>query len=104
MKLTESEHLITSLSNTNQLIIYIFRLRLLSPDCLLLEELGKKFRHEIVVGLNGRVWINATTIANVLKIYDSISHLEHTPFEQVLQNVRNEFETVSNKKAKRQKN
>lgn len=49
---------------------------LLSPHCDLLERIGQSYRYEIALGMNGRVWINATepsvliSIANELRKFD----------------------------------
>ncbi|XP_026663793.2 putative exosome complex component rrp40 [Phoenix dactylifera] len=42
------------------------RMLLSSPTCPVIEILGKKLSFEIAIGLNGRVWVNASSPATVV--------------------------------------
>lgn len=59
--------------------------RLLSPDCKLLPTLGKKYRFEVAVGMNGRIWISAKTLENVIYISNLISRSSEAGGEEVTQ-------------------
>ncbi|CAA6665389.1 unnamed protein product [Spirodela intermedia] len=58
------------------------RMLLGSPACPVLEALGKRLSFEIAVGLNGRVWVNASSpktivaIANALMSSESLSGVQ----------------------------
>lgn len=45
---------------------------LLSTQCDLLERLGEVHRYEIAVGMNGRVWINATDRSTLLQVANEL--------------------------------
>ncbi|XP_050225652.1 uncharacterized protein LOC126675111 isoform X2 [Mercurialis annua] len=48
------------------------RMLLSSPTCPVLEALGKKLSFEIAAGLNGRVWVNATSPSIVIVVANAI--------------------------------
>lgn len=80
--------------------------KLLSPDCNLLPILGKKYRFEVAVGMNGRIWISAKTPENVIYISNLITRFSEAGGEEVTQlcdDLLGDVETsiVSNKKRKR---
>lgn len=52
------------------------RMLLSSPTCPLLETLGKKLSFEIAVGLNGRVWVNASDPSVVILVSNAIMKSE----------------------------
>ncbi|PKA53541.1 hypothetical protein AXF42_Ash009037 [Apostasia shenzhenica] len=52
------------------------RMLLSSPTCPVLEALGKKLSFEIAVGLNGRVWVNASSPSTVILISNAIMRSE----------------------------
>ncbi|XP_073145811.1 uncharacterized protein [Henckelia pumila] len=52
------------------------RMLLKSPTCPVLETLGKKLAFEIAVGLNGRVWVNATSPSIVILVANTILQTE----------------------------
>lgn len=52
------------------------RMLLSSPTCPVLETLGKKLAFEIAVGLNGRVWVNATSPSIVILVANTIMQTE----------------------------
>ncbi|KAL6006976.1 hypothetical protein ACLOJK_032472 [Asimina triloba] len=47
-----------------------------SPTCPVLEALGKKQSFEIAVGLNGRVWVNASSPHTVILVANAIMNSE----------------------------
>ncbi|KAF3777951.1 putative exosome complex component [Nymphaea thermarum] len=52
------------------------RLLLSKPTCPILEALGKKLSFEIAVGLNGRVWVNASSPSTVVLVTNAIMNSE----------------------------
>lgn len=52
------------------------RMLLSSPTCPILEALGRKISFEIAVGLNGRVWVNAASVSNVILVSNAIMRSE----------------------------
>ncbi|XP_077253667.1 uncharacterized protein LOC143892715 [Tasmannia lanceolata] len=52
------------------------RMLLSSPTCPALEELGKRLSFEIAIGLNGRVWVNASTPSTVIVVTNTIMKAE----------------------------
>ncbi|XP_034673637.1 putative exosome complex component rrp40 isoform X1 [Vitis riparia] len=52
------------------------RMLLSSPTCPVLEALGKKLSFEIAVGLNGRVWVNASSPSTVILVANAIMNSE----------------------------
>ncbi|KAL4654957.1 hypothetical protein ACB092_01G417200 [Castanea dentata] len=47
-----------------------------SPTCPVLDALGKKLSFETAVGLNGRVWVNASSPSTVIVAANAIMNLE----------------------------
>ncbi|KAK7377938.1 hypothetical protein VNO80_03373 [Phaseolus coccineus] len=47
-----------------------------SPTCPVLDALGKKISFEIAVGLNGRVWVNATSPQTIIIVANVIMNSE----------------------------
>ncbi|XP_059443193.1 uncharacterized protein LOC132175317 [Corylus avellana] len=71
------------------------RMLLSSPTCPVLEALGKQLSFEIAVGLNGRVWVNATTPSTVIVAANAIMNSESLSgvqqrimVEKLLQNLK----------------
>ncbi|KAL3642368.1 hypothetical protein CASFOL_013183 [Castilleja foliolosa] len=59
------------------------RTLLSSPTCPVLETLGKKIAFEIAVGLNGRVWVNATSPSIIVLVANTIMKTESlSPVQQ----------------------
>ncbi|XP_002511406.3 putative exosome complex component rrp40 [Ricinus communis] len=52
------------------------RMLLSSPTCPVLEALGKKLSFEIAVGINGRVWVNATSPSTIIVVANAIMNSE----------------------------
>ncbi|KAF5476809.1 hypothetical protein F2P56_003505 [Juglans regia] len=71
------------------------RTLLSSPTCPVLDVLGKKLSFEIAVGLNGRVWVNATSPSTVIVVANAIMNSESLSavqqrimVEKLLQNLK----------------
>ncbi|KAK4263524.1 hypothetical protein QN277_028920 [Acacia crassicarpa] len=52
------------------------RTLLSSPTCPVLDALGKKLSFEIAIGLNGRVWVNATSPSMTIVVANAILNSE----------------------------
>lgn len=52
------------------------RMLLSTPTCPVLETLGKKLSFEIAIGLNGRVWVNASSPDVVILVSNAIMNSE----------------------------
>ncbi|XP_027362364.1 putative exosome complex component rrp40 [Abrus precatorius] len=52
------------------------RMLLSSPTCPVLDTLGKKLSFEIAVGLNGRVWVNASSPSTTIIVANAIMNSE----------------------------
>lgn len=50
--------------------------RLLSPDCVVLQEVGKSTPFEIAVGQNGRVWVHSNSTAQTMLVANAILNCE----------------------------
>ena len=57
------------------------------PQCKVLSLLGKSFPFEIIVGMNGRVWINSKGIIDTIAIANAIVSSEFMVEEQIQQMV-----------------
>ncbi|GAU32242.1 hypothetical protein TSUD_53690 [Trifolium subterraneum] len=71
------------------------RMLLSSPTCPVLDTLGKKLSFEIAVGLNGRIWVNASSpsttiiVANALRNSEPLSGVQQKIMaEKLLQRVQ----------------
>lgn len=74
--------------------------RLLAPDSKLIQTLGKKYKFEITIGMNGRVWVNAKSLDTTLTIVNFIQSLENTPkeqYQQICEELIQGFEQISHK-------
>ena len=54
----------------------LLRARLLSPDCVVLQEIGKSMPFEIAVGQNGRVWVHSNSSVQTMLIANAILNCE----------------------------
>jgi len=75
--------------------------RILAPDSKLLECLGKKYKYEIAIGMNGRIWTNAKNIETTITISNIISQLQYIPksqYNELCDQIMQGFQTVTNKK------
>ncbi|CAI9108555.1 OLC1v1008185C1 [Oldenlandia corymbosa var. corymbosa] len=52
------------------------RMLLSTPTCPILEGLGKRVSFEVAVGLNGRVWVNAESPAEIVLVANAIMKSE----------------------------
>ncbi|XP_031570025.1 putative exosome complex component rrp40 [Actinia tenebrosa] len=68
--------------------------KLLSKDFTLLPLIGKYFPFECTVGSNGRVWINAKTLAHVIAISNAITNAEYMTDKQIHTMVRQLVEGI----------
>ncbi|KAK4394655.1 Exosome complex component rrp40 [Sesamum angolense] len=65
------------------------RTLLSTPTCPVLETLGKKLAFEIAVGLNGRVWVNATSPSIIVLVANTIMQMESlSPAQQKIKTVK----------------
>ncbi|XP_006011633.1 exosome complex component RRP40 [Latimeria chalumnae] len=56
--------------------------KLLSPESEIIKDLGKVYPFELVVGLNGRIWVKAKTIHQTLIVANILEACEHLTSEQ----------------------
>lgn len=56
---------------------------LLDPRCVILESIGKVMAFEIVVGMNGRVWINTESVRKTILLRNAIIHSEYLNEKQI---------------------
>lgn len=57
-------------------------IRLLAPNCEILQEVGKLYPLEIVFGMNGRIWVKAKTIQQTLILANVLEACEHMTADQ----------------------
>jgi exosome complex component RRP40 len=67
----------------NKVICIILLFRLLKPHCVILESMGKLLPYEITVGLNGRIWVNSTSIENTIQLVSLIQKSEYMTDKQI---------------------
>ena len=48
----------------------------------MLEALGKHFKFELTVGLNGRIWVNSSNVVHTIAISNAILNSEYMTAEQ----------------------
>lgn len=66
--------------------------RLINPSCKILQTVGKFFKFEITVGMNGRIWISASTSDDIIKIHDIINKSEFiTDEDELITLVQNNY-------------
>ena len=53
--------------------------RLLASDSKISELLGKKYRFEKAIGLNGRIWIRSKSVQTTILLSNFIKQLENIP-------------------------
>lgn len=49
---------------------------LLSPQCDLLERLGRQYKYEIALGMNGRVWINSNDTPTIIQVSNELRRFD----------------------------
>ncbi|CAB3407708.1 unnamed protein product [Caenorhabditis bovis] len=69
--------------------------RILHPSCQILKTMGKFFKFEITVGLNGRIWINADTNDEIIRIYNIIIQAEHVTGDELIELVKDLYSKSS---------
>ncbi|XP_050530057.1 exosome complex component RRP40 [Daktulosphaira vitifoliae] len=60
-----------------------YALKLKMSDNTLLYQLGKYVPYEIVIGINGRIWIKTATVQTTIAIVNTIINAEHTIDEDI---------------------
>ncbi|XP_027036297.1 putative exosome complex component rrp40 [Pocillopora damicornis] len=60
-----------------------FSHRLLSKEFVLLKCLGKHFLFDCTVGMNGRVWINSSSIPHTITVANAVSNSEYMNNNQI---------------------
>uniref|UniRef100_A0A0V0G9I4 Exosome complex component RRP40 n=1 Tax=Triatoma dimidiata TaxID=72491 RepID=A0A0V0G9I4_TRIDM len=59
--------------------------KILNPDCLLLSSLGKVFRYESAIGMNGNIWIKSEDITTTIAIANAILKSETMSIPEIKQ-------------------
>lgn len=57
--------------------------KILSSQCILMKTLGQKFPFEVVVGMNGRIWVKGRSNKETIALANAISASEHMTNEQI---------------------
>lgn len=57
--------------------------KILSKDCILLPELGKCFKFEAIIGMNGKIHISSITENHIIAIMNVITASEYLTNEQI---------------------
>lgn len=61
---------------------FYFDCRLLAPECEIIQDLGQLYPFELVLGMNGRIWVKAKTIQQTLIVANVLEACEHMTAEQ----------------------
>ncbi|KAM6442209.1 exosome complex component RRP40 [Liasis olivaceus] len=56
--------------------------KLLAPDCEIIWDLGQLYPFELVLGMNGRIWVKAKTVQQTLILANVLEACEHMTAEQ----------------------
>ncbi|XP_067850470.1 exosome complex component RRP40-like [Heptranchias perlo] len=56
--------------------------KLLSPNCEVIKNLGELYPFEIVIGMNGRIWVKAKTIKHTLLVANVLESCENMTTDQ----------------------
>uniref|UniRef100_A0A8D0BQU6 Exosome complex component RRP40 n=1 Tax=Salvator merianae TaxID=96440 RepID=A0A8D0BQU6_SALMN len=56
--------------------------KLLAPDCEIIQDLGQLYPFELVLGMNGRIWVKAKTVQQTLILANVLEACEHMTAEQ----------------------
>uniref|UniRef100_A0A8D2PXW3 Exosome complex component RRP40 n=1 Tax=Zosterops lateralis melanops TaxID=1220523 RepID=A0A8D2PXW3_ZOSLA len=56
--------------------------KLLAPKCEIIQELSQLYPFELVIGMNGRIWVKAKTIQQTLIIVNILEACEYMTAEQ----------------------
>ncbi|CAG5135065.1 unnamed protein product [Candidula unifasciata] len=57
--------------------------KLLNPQCVLMKALGNRFKFEIAVGMNGRIWLNTQNDVQTIAIANAIFAAEYMDNDQI---------------------
>lgn len=68
-------------------ILIRFPFRLLAPGCAIIQDLGQLYPFELVLGMNGRIWVKAKTTQQTLIVANVLEACEHMTAEQRKQTV-----------------
>lgn len=63
-------------------VLFYLACRLLAPNCEIIQELGQLYPFEIVLGMNGRIWVKAKTVQQTLIVANILEACEHMTSEQ----------------------
>lgn len=61
----------------------LFVLRLHQRSCPFKEEMSHYIHGEVIVGLNGRIWVKGRSVEETLIIVDIIKRIEYLSDEQI---------------------
>ncbi|XP_077206944.1 exosome complex component RRP40 [Paroedura picta] len=56
--------------------------KLLTPSCEIIQDLGQLYPFELVLGMNGRIWVKAKTIQQTLIVANILEACEHMTADQ----------------------
>jgi len=71
--------------------------KITSKDCVLVKTLGKHLPFEMACGINGRIWIKATSIKNTITVCNTISNCEFMTNDHIKDMIKSFVETTSTK-------
>lgn len=54
----------------------------LDDECAVLHALGEHVPYEVAVGVNGRIWVRAQSVANTILVANAIQNSEYLPAAQ----------------------
>jgi exosome complex component RRP40 len=57
--------------------------KILKPSCPLLNTLGKDLAYEVVVGMNGMVWVKTNSVRETILVCDAIFKMEHLENQEI---------------------
>ncbi|XP_039251483.2 exosome complex component RRP40-like [Styela clava] len=61
--------------------------KILSPDCVLLPEMGKYFGFETLIGMNGKIHLTSHSDKHIIAIMNMITTAEYMTNEQILESL-----------------
>jgi exosome complex component RRP40 len=64
--------------------------KILKPSCPLLKSLGRDLAYEVVVGMNGMVWVKTNSVRETILVCDAMLKIENLP-EKEIENVVKEL-------------
>lgn len=57
--------------------------KILHPSCSLLKVLGKELSYEVVVGMNGKIWVKTNSTRETIAICNAILSIEHLELHEI---------------------